>query len=560
MICTENTIKNTIYSVGTDKTLSLREKMADVHGANSKVMKAANELDRYVSDSETKQSSWYWNFYRRIRSGMWRLYPHANDMVKTQMSREFIDELFNGGYIRAMQNLSNDCGAGHVSFCQEYADSYGVSIGAVLLFGPRGGATLELLYFLAAERVHGQHRPGTSPHPLCTEKTRKMWYIAQRSYNWPRMVDEHGQEVSMDVAEERGQLPEGIVAALRKLWRRNPALRNYMGIFRLSGDIPHQIIEDIFDIVIRRRLSSADRARYNRIMEEANKQGVEPFYAVYKNLFANKDRLKPYWNRARKLLYDYSICLWETKNEIWLAEGKREPARGIVFKAKNIVAHKPRKKKVPGTIYLNNGGYYWVVARKMKPRPLIDPKSKLKIPGSFIVSNGRYYWYIPGWVKRHRLVPKGETFSTKDKTTALKIAKKLWNQIKKNTPELAANVRKHTRVNGMATKDRAVAEQVAAKMWEQIQKKTPKLAVKILTDNRPRAKDHWHAQICSERYHRFLGSFKTQAEAEAAYIKEFEKVWGYSPGYNVQCMPKINKVWPSPKTSEFSQASTQWSR
>ncbi|MFH1882684.1 MAG: hypothetical protein ABIL62_08245 [Planctomycetota bacterium] len=180
----------------------------------------------------------------------------------------------------------------------------------------------------------------------------------------------------------------------------------------------------------------------------------------------------------------------------------------------------------------------------MKPRPLIDPKTKPKVPGSFIVSNGRYYWYIPGWEKRHRLVPKGQKLSTKDEAIALKIAKKLWNQIKKNNPELAANVRKHTRVNGMATKDRAVAEKVAAKMWEQIQKKSPKLAAKILTDSRPRAKDHWHAQICSERKHRFLGSFKTQAEAEAAYVKELEKVWGYPPGYNVQCMPKIDKVWP----------------
>ena len=59
MICTENTIRNTIYSVGTDKTLSLKEKIADVHGANSKVMKAVTEFDRYVRDPETKKSSWY---------------------------------------------------------------------------------------------------------------------------------------------------------------------------------------------------------------------------------------------------------------------------------------------------------------------------------------------------------------------------------------------------------------------------------------------------------------------------------------------------------------------
>ncbi|MFH1882683.1 MAG: hypothetical protein ABIL62_08240 [Planctomycetota bacterium] len=126
----------------------------------------------------------------------------------------------------------------HICFAQEYADSYGVSIGAVLLFGPRGGATMELLHFLAAERVHGMHRNGISPNPYFSKETRKMWYSAQRSYNWPRMVDEHGQEVSMDVAEERGQLPEGIVAALRELWRRNPAPRNYMGIYRHTGIRP----------------------------------------------------------------------------------------------------------------------------------------------------------------------------------------------------------------------------------------------------------------------------------------------------------------------------------
>jgi hypothetical protein len=319
-----------------------------------------------------------------------------------------------------------------------------------------------------------------------------------------------------------------------------------MGIYRLSGDMPYQMIEDIFDIVIRSRLSNVDRARYNRIIEDANKQGIDPFYAVYKNLFANKDRLKPYWNIARKLLYDYSISIWETKNEIWLAEGKREPARGIVFKAKNTtVKPKPKKNKVPGTIYLNNGGFYWCVAGKMRPRPLIDPENKPKVPGSFIVCNGRYYWHIPRWVKRKRLVPKGEVFSTKDKATAFRIAKKLWNQIRKKNPELAANIQKHTRVNGVATKDKAVAKKVAAKLWKQIQKDDPELTAKILTDNRPKAKDHWHAQICSERNHRFLGSFETKAEAEAAYTKEFEKIWGYPPGYNVQCIPKIDKVWPT---------------
>jgi len=52
-------------------------------------------------------------------------------------------------------------------------------------------------------------------------------------------------------------------------------------------------------------------------------------------------------------------------------------------------------------------------------------------------------------------------------------------------------------------------------------------------------------QIVVNRKHRFIGSFKTRAEAQAAYATEFEKAFGYPPGYNVQCIPKIDKVWPT---------------
>jgi hypothetical protein len=68
------------YSISADESLNLKEKIAKVHGVNSQVMKAVDELDRYVSGPETRESSWYWNFFRRVKSGMWCLYPHANDM------------------------------------------------------------------------------------------------------------------------------------------------------------------------------------------------------------------------------------------------------------------------------------------------------------------------------------------------------------------------------------------------------------------------------------------------------------------------------------------------
>jgi len=543
-----NSIRNTIYSVGVDQMPNLKERIAEVHGPTSEVMTAVDELDHYVSSLEARNSPWYCNFFRRVKGGMWALYPHAGDIVRTRMTREFIDDLINGGYIRALQSLAVESGGTHVRFSRDYADGYGVSIGAALLFGPRCGATAELLHFLAAERIHGMHRDGTSPHPRRSEEATNIWYKAERIQNWPTTVNKQGQRVPLDITEEQGSPAEGIASALRDIWRRNRALRNYMGTNRLSGDLPYQIIEDVLDVLVQKRcspLNDIQKAQYRQIVERANAQGVDPFYAVYRNLFVDKSRWRSLWDKARKLLYDYSMLLWESQNELWLAEGKRAPASGVVYRPKKTTASKSKKKSVPGTIYVSRGGYYWVVARKMKPRPLIDPKSKPKVPGSFILNNGRYYWWIPGWAKRRGLVPNGEKFATKDKAIALRIARKLWAQIQENDPELAANVRTHTRINGTATKDRATGRRIAARMWRDIKKNDPELAARILTDNRPKAVDHWYAYIGLDRKNRFIGSFTTRAEAEAVYVREFEKAYGYPPGYNVQCMPKMDKVWPT---------------
>jgi len=536
------------YSIGVDQTMNFKEKIAAVHGLDSEPMKAAYELDRYVSDPQTRKSPWYWNFYKRVKSAMWGLYPHANDAVRTQMAREFIDDLFHGGYLRALQSLSVPSGANHVSFARDYASNYGVPRAAVLLFGPRGGATMELLHFLAAEKMHGMHRCGTSPHPRCSPETQRRWHNAERSRNWPRMVNDESTEILMDVAEEQRHLPDDGAEALREIWRRHPALRDYAGAHRLGGDIPYQIIEDVLDVLVQRRFSplhALEQARYSQIVERANSQGVDPFYAVYQDVFADKDQWRPLWNQARRWLYDYALLLWESQNELQRAQGKRVPAEGVVYKPKRATAPTSKKRGVPGTIYLNHGRYYWVVAGKMKPRPLIDPKSKPKVPGTIFKDGNRYYWVVPGLLKRQRLVPKGEKFSAQDRALAESIAYRKWRHIKKKDPQLAAEILRRTRSQGLATKDRALAARVAARMWRQITSQDPQLAARILTDHRPKAKDHWWAQIIVDGKHRFIGSFETRADAKAARARAFQKAFGYPPGYHVQTMPKLDKVWPS---------------
>jgi hypothetical protein len=375
-----------------------------------------------------------------------------------------------------------------------------------------------------------------------------MWYNAYRTGNWPISTNEYGEEVPLEVMDEQGYLPEGITEALHDMWRRNPALRDYTGTNRLSGDIPFQIIEDVLDVLVKKKFSPLniiDRARYNKIVEQANNLGIDPFYAVYKNLFTDKNKLRLIWDKARKLLYEYSIMLWESQNELCLAEGKRAPAAGVVYKPKKNAVSNIKKKSLPGTIYLNNGRYYWIVAGKMKPRPLIDPKSKPRFPGTIFKNGNRYYWIIQGLLKRQRLIPRGEKFSAQDRVVAEKIVYNKWRIIKIQDPQRAAEILRRTRSQGLATKDRATAEKIASRLWKQIKRNEPELAAKILKDNRPKAKDHWHAQIVADGKHRFVGSFKTRVEAQAAYAGEFEKVFGYPTGYNVQSIPKIDKVWPS---------------
>jgi hypothetical protein len=540
------TRRDVYYSIGVSPTGNLKERIIELHGSPSLGARAVPEIEQFLTQPEFRQTRWYRAFYRKVLTAMSILCSHANGAVKAKMAQEYIDDLVHGGYLRVLQSLAVPSGLKRVSFAQEYASSCGVSLSEVLLFAPRGGAVMELLHFVAAEKAHGIHRPGTSANPHLSEETQKCWHDVENTRSWPTVADGEGEETPVDPSQEQSHLSEEVIDKLQSLWRRNPALRNYTGAQRLSGDTPYQIIEDAVDVLIQKDsspLNPLEKARYSQIVERANQQGIDPFYAVYQAL--PDDKLIQCWNLARRWLHDYSLTLWETQNELWLIEGKRAPAGGVVYKPKKATVCPPQTKAVPGTIYLNNGRYWWVVARKMKPRPLIDPQSKKKVPGTIFEDSGRYYWVVSGLVRRQRLVPKGEKFSTDDRATAEKIAYQKWQQLRKENPSLAAHILNRRQAQGLATKDRALAEKIAARLWRQIQRDDPELTAKILTSRRPQARDHWYAQVATKGKQRFLGSFLGKAEARAAYTREFEEVFGYPPGYNVQCLPKLDKVWPS---------------
>ena len=536
-------LAKTIYAVGIDLTNSPKEKISQFHGAYSDVTTAASELESYLADPEFRHSRWFLRFFYRVRRIMGMINLGANEYVKTQMAEDFIDELINDGYIRCLKSMAVPSGQAYVAFAHSYAATHDMPVAAALLFNPSGGARMALRYFLTTEKSHGQHRPVIFTD--CMSHTAKnQWLAAGKTINWP-MVTHDGNEEPLDMSESHGRLPEGDANVLHELWRRNPSLRGYTGTNRLSGDIPFQIVEDAVDIILHgASVPAAIKTRYDRIVEAANLQRIDPFCAVYRQLFSRKDQLRPYWDRARAMLYEYSLILWEDQNKKRLTNGSRNAADGVTCRQKKDSTRKPRKQSLPGTIYLNNGRYNWVVRNKMKPVALVDDRNKRALPGTIGNCQGRYFWVVPGLLKRQRLVAKGEKFSTTDRTTAEKIALQLWKNIQEKRPKLAAKI-KARRAWGTATKEKTLAHKIARRMWKHIQQHDPVLAAKILTDNRPIPQDHWIAQICVGGNHRHIGSFKTRKEAMAAYAKEFERIFGYLPGYTVQCMPKLDKVWPT---------------
>ncbi|MCX6833760.1 MAG: hypothetical protein NTW07_01270, partial [candidate division Zixibacteria bacterium] len=232
------TRRDVYYSIGISQTGSLKERIAELHGSESLAATVVPEVEQFLTTPEYRQTRWYRAFYRKVLTGMSILYPHANAPAQAKMAQEYIDDFVDGGYLRVLQSLAVPSGLKHVSFAQEFATSYGVPLSEVLIFGPRGGAVMELLHFVAAEKAHGIHKPRLYRHPHLSDPTQNHWHNMAKAGSWPTVVNAEGEETPSDPSEEQSHLSEEVIDKLQSLWRRNPALRDYTGAQRLSGDTP----------------------------------------------------------------------------------------------------------------------------------------------------------------------------------------------------------------------------------------------------------------------------------------------------------------------------------
>ena len=311
------------YFVGVDKASTFRERIQQIYADNRQITNAVAELDEYFSDKDFGDRP----EVRRFTGWV------ARSIDNPKMGNEIAGEIINQGYVTALKRFGYRDAPLNVAFSRKIAKEHGTCFVDAFMFGPGGAARIAFTDWLIEEKLHGMYRPGKGPGSAFTPQTRKIWRQAEYKHRpWPKTRMKDGVSIPADVPAEQGKLPEGVEQVLRDSWRRtmhhgkNGA---YTGMRPLRCGQNYQMVEDMVGALLdgeshcklyRCPLDQAQWLRYDRIVESANRQGVDPFYAVYVGLFDHPDQLRPFWDRARHILYEYSGLLRQAAIQAGLLE------------------------------------------------------------------------------------------------------------------------------------------------------------------------------------------------------------------------------------------------
>jgi hypothetical protein len=451
------------YSVGIDETVGLKEKITDIHGADSEQVGFISELEDFLSDSDKYcQASHKYKTYVR------------NHINTPRNADHLVDEFVNSGYIMALERLRAPNSENDLDFYKDYAATHSMTVPQAVLFGPNGTARQAFSKWRIEELLRGQHRSNRKPeNKQMAEAYDK---AANNTYRLPEVKNKDGEQKQIDISDDKGKLPKGLEGQIVNAFNREPQLyygRWYKGTKRLKGDLSYRIVEAIAAELLKKQKHYksdgfiASESELEKVIEDANEAGQDAFLALYNHYDKNKRVLKYVWDKARKTLNDYAEILWQQRDNY----REQIEAKG--------------RKELPGTIYLNNGRYYWMPKHGEKAISLIPDKEKNKLPGSLIKNKpGGYFWWIPHLKFRRRMVPDGQKVATKDLKTAKKLQLQEWKKIQKYEPQLAEKL-KGMRKWGTATKHKPTAVKIAKKYWNQMQKSEPQITARIMSDKRP---------------------------------------------------------------------------
>jgi hypothetical protein len=328
-------LREPCYFVGLDETPSFRERIHDIYGDNVEIISSLAEIDDYFSDRDFGERPEVGRFTGRV----------ARSIEDTRMAEEVCGEVCNQAYVTAIKRLGYQDAPLNVAFSRNLAEERGTCFADAFVFGPGGAARIALADWLIEERLHGMYRPGKAPGPAFSKQATKIWHEAKyQNRQWPRACGTDGEFGLLDASTDKGRLPDGVEQVLRNSWRRSRYQgpeHAYKGMRRLGGEQSFQMIEDMVGALLdassrpklyRSPLDREQQHQYDEIIESANTQGIDPFYATYMDMFDDPDALRPVWGKARRVLYEYSSVLREAAIRAGLA---KPSTTGITWRSKH---------------------------------------------------------------------------------------------------------------------------------------------------------------------------------------------------------------------------------
>ena len=194
---TTSSSRNEFYSVGTDNTPNLKEKIMNIHGADSRQTRFISDLENLLGDDkECRQASQKFRTFVRYR------------MKTPQNTDGMVDEFINSGYITALERVRAPKSAEGLDFYEDYAANHGMTLPEAVLFGPNGTAREAFARWRIAESLRGQHRSDYRPK---NEQMAKVFDKATgNTRRLPEVMNKNGESEQIDIADDEGSLPAGI--------------------------------------------------------------------------------------------------------------------------------------------------------------------------------------------------------------------------------------------------------------------------------------------------------------------------------------------------------------
>ncbi len=326
-------------AVVSEESQDLVDRVEQVHGPDSEVTQAAEELRDFFSPvdpsesvgerfEEIKNSKEGKKFIKGMITTINRRFPSFTANEVRSFVDENIDSVIADGFVEQMKRLRSAAeGQRDVAFFTEKAQEKGSTVAAQLLFGPNSGSFQALRTTIDNFRLKGIKRPPTTPATLArfSESAQQRFKEAgTKTVSIPEFKTDRGTLEPVSITVQEGNIgiqPSAFTAGekeseifskdiaegralpgrITKLKKQTPQMTTLLDLSLFVGK----------PLDLRNILTAEQLRQHNEIIEEANRQGLRPWSLLAKEIPDFDQIYSESWEKLHEFMSRKSIEAWK---------------------------------------------------------------------------------------------------------------------------------------------------------------------------------------------------------------------------------------------------------